>query len=550
MMRDRNRHNVPAAQYLRTSDDEQRYSLIHQQEAIAHYAKAHGFTVIKTYQDKGKSGLSAHNRVGLRSLLQDLTGSSMLFRAILVYDVSRWGRFQDCDESAHYEFLCKQAGAPIHYCAEQFGNDGTVQSSLLKALKRTMAAEFSRELSERCVKGKRRSALAGLACGCPGYAFRRMAVSPDGKRRVELFPGQRPPFPADRTVLVPGPKQEIAVVRQIFTTFVRAQGKLGCLDIARQLNRRFIPASHGGLWTYESVRGILRNPKYVGKVIWGRTRKRLQNAVQRQPESEWVVREADFEQMIDRQTFAQAQAVLVRRADRRARKDDLICGLKKLLSEHGYLSESLINRSAGHAYCTYLRWFGSLQAAYETVGFRFPARTFSAIQRMHATVHLKNSVMQQVQLLFPHRISLVRTGARSTRFHLQLDRQYGIYVWTACQYKTGKLGHSRWKLRRHEKEADGLALLCLLDETNEDWQFLFLLPAVKLLDRQYCFGIDDELLSAGLRLSELSELCWAAREVLVANAPPVPHISIGDSHARRSHRTKLQRSIASASGSP
>jgi hypothetical protein len=31
---------------------------------------------------------------------------------------SRWGRFQDADESAHYEFLCKSAGIPVHYCAE------------------------------------------------------------------------------------------------------------------------------------------------------------------------------------------------------------------------------------------------------------------------------------------------------------------------------------------------------------------------------------------------------------------------------------------------
>jgi hypothetical protein len=30
------------------------------------------------------------------------------FDVILVYDVSRWGRFQDADESAYYEYLCKR----------------------------------------------------------------------------------------------------------------------------------------------------------------------------------------------------------------------------------------------------------------------------------------------------------------------------------------------------------------------------------------------------------------------------------------------------------
>jgi hypothetical protein len=55
--------------------------------------------------------------------------------------VSRWGRFQDIDEAAHYEFLCRQAGVKVIYCGEQFENDGSIFSNLVKSLKRTMAAE-------------------------------------------------------------------------------------------------------------------------------------------------------------------------------------------------------------------------------------------------------------------------------------------------------------------------------------------------------------------------------------------------------------------------
>jgi hypothetical protein len=62
------------------------------------------------------------------------------------YTHSRWGRFQDVDErSAYYEYLLKRAGIRVHYCAEQFENDGTMSSSVLKTLKRSMAAEHSRE---------------------------------------------------------------------------------------------------------------------------------------------------------------------------------------------------------------------------------------------------------------------------------------------------------------------------------------------------------------------------------------------------------------------
>jgi DNA invertase Pin-like site-specific DNA recombinase len=90
------------------------------------------------------------------------------FKTVLVYDVSRWGRFQDTDEAAHYEFLCEQAGVPIRYCAEPFANDGTMSSALLKALKRTMAAEFSRELGEKVYVGQKRLAQLGFRMG--GYA--------------------------------------------------------------------------------------------------------------------------------------------------------------------------------------------------------------------------------------------------------------------------------------------------------------------------------------------------------------------------------------------
>ena len=50
------------------------------------------------------------------------------FGAILVYDVSRWGRFQDADESAYYEFSCREAGIAVHDCAEQFENEGSSSS--------------------------------------------------------------------------------------------------------------------------------------------------------------------------------------------------------------------------------------------------------------------------------------------------------------------------------------------------------------------------------------------------------------------------------------
>src|SRR5678815_1592148 len=130
---------VRAAQYVRASTEHQQYSIENQSLAIADYATEHNMQVIQTYADQGKSGLTLQKRQGLRQLLQDVENGEVTFSIILVYDVSRWGRFQDVDESAYYEYRCKRAKMDIHYCAESFANDGSISSALLKTLKRTMA---------------------------------------------------------------------------------------------------------------------------------------------------------------------------------------------------------------------------------------------------------------------------------------------------------------------------------------------------------------------------------------------------------------------------
>jgi DNA invertase Pin-like site-specific DNA recombinase len=101
---------IPAAQYLRMSTEHQQYSLLNQSAAIATYAAQNGFLITRTYEDAGRSGLRIIDRPGLTNLLRDVVTRRHGFQAVLVYDVSRWGRFQDSDESAYYEFLCKRAG--------------------------------------------------------------------------------------------------------------------------------------------------------------------------------------------------------------------------------------------------------------------------------------------------------------------------------------------------------------------------------------------------------------------------------------------------------
>jgi DNA invertase Pin-like site-specific DNA recombinase len=90
--------SVPAAQYVRMSTEHQQYSLENQAAAIKRYADQHHFEIVQHYEDAAKSGLLLRNRPGLRTMLQDVVSREAHFKAILVLDVSRWGRFQDIDE--------------------------------------------------------------------------------------------------------------------------------------------------------------------------------------------------------------------------------------------------------------------------------------------------------------------------------------------------------------------------------------------------------------------------------------------------------------------
>lgn len=125
--------------YARMSTEHQQYSTENQCDVIMEYAARNSMDVIRTYADEGKSGLRLDGRDSLKRLIADVESPDRDFDCILVYDVSRWGRFQDADESAYYEYVCRRAGVEVHYCAEQFSNDGSPVSTIVKGVKRAMA---------------------------------------------------------------------------------------------------------------------------------------------------------------------------------------------------------------------------------------------------------------------------------------------------------------------------------------------------------------------------------------------------------------------------
>ena len=186
--RDTASESLRAAQYVRMSTDYQRYSTANQIDAIAAYAAEHNLSIVRTYQDEGRSGLRIDGRQGLKDLIADVVLGRADFERILVYDVSRWGRFQDADESAHYEFICRQAGIHVEYCGEEFKNDGSDMSAMMKYLKRIAAGQYSRDLSSKVFAAACRMVKMGFRLGGPpGYGLRRLLVD-EHRAPKEILP--------------------------------------------------------------------------------------------------------------------------------------------------------------------------------------------------------------------------------------------------------------------------------------------------------------------------------------------------------------------------
>lgn len=508
-------NRVPAAQYLRMSTEHQQYSVENQAAANQAYASLHGFEIVQTYTDNARSGVSLKNRTGLQKLLRDVVGGMQPLKAILVYDVSRWGRFQDTDEPAHYEFLCKSAGVPIHYCAETFANDGSLPSLIMKALKRTMAGEYSRELGVRVLAGQKRLAHLGFKQGGrPGYGLRRLLVTPDRIPKQILELGERKSIATDRVILVPGPPEEVQCVRDIFRMLISE--KRTVYAIARELNRRGIEYIEHGTWDYQAVYHILTRPKYSGCHVFNRTSAKLYTPAVKVPKSDWVVTPSAFEPVVEPTVFEKAQRILQLRTFNKS-NDQILADLKRLLRSKGRLSLSLIRD------CPYLPSpstfrcrFGNLRETYARVGYGRP-EPFSIIDKRQKTRALRDELISQIVEAAPCELEPLQRTAR-WRMKLRLPQGLTVSVLVVPTILAWK-STIRWVVDPNRREAGLVTLLARLNKEHSGFMDFYVFPRITRQSR-FRLSLDDPWLKSGVKLRNLSQFCDVVTSVANAKAMP------------------------------
>lgn len=463
-----------AAQYVRMSTDFQRYSIQNQAATIAAYALQKQFTIVRTYIDEGRSGLRIKGRAGLIELIDDVQFGRADFEHILVYDVSRWGRFQDVDESAYYEFICKQNGVKVAYCAEQFDNDGSLLSSIAKNIKRVMAAEWSRELSVKVHAGQCRIAGLGYRVGAPlTFGLRRELIGEDLNSKGQLAKGQHKSLKTDRVRLRAGSDEEAETVRRIFHLFVVEQQPDS--KIARLLNRQKVANQHGRPWTADMIHRILGNENYVGNLLHNRTSRRLGQKQVRNPDHFWVRREGIIDPIVDPKIFARAQKIMV---DRYVSIPDeqMLVRLRITLAKKGRLTSSIINNTPGlpSASC-YIKHFGSLRKAFDLIGYRSPRDCDWIDTREYWSKVLTDHAIRMAGVLGTG--SPRRDGDNGIKLPLQRRRTLTLIV--ARQLKREPHHSEQWKVCRRQLPP-GLLAIVRLDRTNKAIKDYVLMPSPKI----------------------------------------------------------------------
>jgi DNA invertase Pin-like site-specific DNA recombinase len=466
-----------AAQYVRMSTDYQKYSIENQAAAIAVYAQIHGLTIVCTYRDEGESGLRIKNRAGLRRLIDDVQSGRADFSHVLVYDVSRWGRFQDVDESAYYEFICKQAGIKIAYCAEQFDNDGSLVSSIVKNIKRVMAAEFSRELSVKVHAGSSRLARLGYKMGgTPGYGLERLMVDEKSRQKRILRSGERKYLGSDHVRVCPGSSAERAEISWIFDQFVQGKSQQ---DIIRELNRRGVTTKNGLPWNSNKMGLLLRNESYMGNLVWNRVTSKLGSKKIGNPEYCWIRSEGCVDPIVDRDVFLQAKKILDESRVYLS-EEEMLTRLRKVMAKEGSLSIKIIDSAPGlPSSSTYAKHFGTLQNIYRMIGYNGSkymhnleaGRQWFAINAEHAA-YLRDLFQQRGRQV------TYDPAAKRLRIDDALDICFSVAKWR--KYPGRRV---RWPLVRRVRPTDGWVVALRLAEGNASTLDYVLVPAASFTYR-------------------------------------------------------------------
>jgi DNA invertase Pin-like site-specific DNA recombinase len=463
-----------AVLYMRMSTDRQRYSIENQSFVLYAYAVEHNLEVLKQFRDEAKSGLTFAGRPAMKALIDEVKSGYCGFEFILTYDVSRWGRFQNVDESAFYEHLCLQAGVRVIYCAENFNSYEGPISAVLKSIKRTLAAEYSADLSQKITDARMRMARDGLHLGSRlKYGLRRVVVSREGETIGTIEDGCHRCRAGDRVVIRPGPEEELVNIRRIFDLYLKR--KLSFRAIKARLNNYPIYRLDGKPWSADMVRRLIADECYIGNLVFKSFHTKGQIKRSKQP-TQVIRHEKVFDPIVPVNVF-HAAAKRRRELLKPLGVDDMIKKLQDFYAKNGKVSVELLSKSPDIPVAsTYRRYFGTLVDACHAAGLPPSACTpwveykmlnkKDCIKIMNLIAQTLQTQGHDVELDYKHSICHVNG---KWCMHIRLVR--------AKRYEGGKL---HWSFRLSDSCRADILFLLRLDELGCELEDMYLVPMLSI----------------------------------------------------------------------
>jgi site-specific DNA recombinase len=237
---------VILALYIRVSTDMQveGYSLDAQREALLEYSRRNQADVYKVYTDAGRSGKSIEGRPALQELLLD--AQKGCFNRVVCLRLNRLSR--NLKDLLFVAEVFDKYSIGLYSLKEQLQTDTSVGKFVLQMLGATAQLERA-QISQNVKLGmQERNRQGKWNCGnqVMGYSWFPHPVNPN-LSRVEIIP------------------DEAKLVQDIFNSYAIGQGYK---SIVNRLNQEGYLTKRGNPFSIASVRGILSNLNYIGKITF------------------------------------------------------------------------------------------------------------------------------------------------------------------------------------------------------------------------------------------------------------------------------------------
>lgn len=269
---------LKGAAYIRVSTDKQdEYSPDAQKRLIFEYAEKNNILISPedVYMEIGISGKKAEKRPAFQNMIAKCKDKSHPIDVILVWKFSRFARNQE--ESIVYKRILKKINVDVLSISEPIP-EGFI-GELVERIFEWMDEYYSINLAGEVRRGMTQKAMTG------GY----LSKAPYGYTHVK------------NSIPVIN-QQQASVIKMIFHKFARENQ--GFSTIARQLNNANIRTGTGKLWSSKTIRYILQNPFYIGKVRWNYQPSDLTG---RHINNDCLIKDGQHQPIIDEVTFNECQ---------------------------------------------------------------------------------------------------------------------------------------------------------------------------------------------------------------------------------------------------